>query len=164
MLLYLGKGKVEVADPRADFDDATGKRKVEGMNAAASIEILYIAGDTGSPHVYSIRRAGDSLLPIKAGTDATVNVIVLLSELPAEFTKDQILVTHATAADPVALPLQLVDGEAVNRLDAVYQASEDALVRPMFRVPNPDQIQTLPDYAGAMILNPETSADTSEGR
>ena len=109
VLLYLDKHKVEVQDPRADLD-ADGVRTVDGKNAATSLTIHYIDGDLGDPFVYSIRRVDTPALPISA---ATVDVIVLLSELPAAFTKDHINVTNATAADPVALPPQLVDEEAV---------------------------------------------------
>ena len=78
------------------------------------------------------------------------------------FTKDHINVTRATAADPVALPPQLVDQEAVDRLDAAYQNSDGAITRPFFRVPNPDAFDADGEpVAGepAYILNPEDTAD-----
>ena len=50
--------------------------------------------------MYSIRRASDPLLPVTAATE---NVIILLSEQPKEFTKDNVDVTNATWVDPVAL-------------------------------------------------------------
>jgi hypothetical protein len=152
VLLYLDKHLVEVADPRADLDDA-GVRKVDGKNAATSLVINYIEGDQGSPFVYSVRRVSDPLLPISA---ATVDVIVLLSEEPKPdgFKKDQISVTNATAADPVALVPQLVDQAAVNRLNDAYQDSEDSITRPMFMVMNPSEEEDAPEY----ILNPEAAA------
>ena len=59
------------------------------------------AGDNVSdPTVYSIRRASDPLLPVTAATE---NVIILLSEQPKAFTKDNVDVTNATWVDPVAL-------------------------------------------------------------
>ena len=101
VLVFLAKHKVEVADPRADLD--AGVRTADGKNAEASIPIYYVAGepaDAGMPMVYSIRRASDSLLPVTAATE---NVIILLSEQPKAFTKDNVDVTNATWGDPVAL-------------------------------------------------------------
>ena len=102
VLVFLAKHKVEVADPRADLTD--GARNDDGKNAEASIAIYYVAGDpeneAGDPTVYSIRRASDSLLPLKAATE---NVIILLSEQPKAFTKDHVDATNATWGDPVAL-------------------------------------------------------------
>ena len=102
VLVFLAKHKVEVADPRADLTD--GARNADGKNAEASIAIYYVAGDpeneAGDPTVYSIRRASDPLLPLKAATE---NVIILLSEQPKAFTKDHVDATNATWGDPVAL-------------------------------------------------------------
>ena len=108
VLVFLAKHKVEVADPRADLD--AGVRTADGKNAEASIAIYYVAGDgtdpgnvndnVSDPTVYSIRRASDPLLPVKAATE---NVIILLSEQPKAFTKDHVDVTNATWGDPVAL-------------------------------------------------------------
>ena len=106
VLVFLAKHKVELADPRAELDD-DGKRKPEGKNAEQSITIYYVAGDgTGAnpnvvaPTVYSIRRASDPLLPVTAATE---NVIILLSEQPKAFTKDNVDAANATWGDPVAL-------------------------------------------------------------
>ena len=108
VLVLIPKHAVELADPRAQLDDA-GARKADGKSAAASIEIHFVRGDgtnpTGQdnvvdPTVYSIRRAADPLLPVK---DATVDVIILLSEKPKEFKKGNVDVTNATHVDPVAL-------------------------------------------------------------
>ena len=153
VLLYLDKHLVEVADPRADLAD-DGTRKVDGKNAAASLEIKYIVGDPGSPLVYSVRRVADPLVPLSA---ETVDLIVLLSEMPMKFDKDFISVTDNVAVTTVT-PLRplLVDQAAVNRLDDAYQQTEDPLPRPMFMVPNYDD----GDDADEMILNPESSADT----
>ena len=98
VLVFLAKHKVEVADPRAFLTD--GARNADGKSAEASIAIHYVAGDgTGAspnvvaPTVYSIRRASDPLLPVTAATE---NVIILLSEQPKAFTKDNVDVTNAT--------------------------------------------------------------------
>ena len=100
VLVFLAKHKVEVADPRAFLTD--GARNDDGKSAEASIAIYYVAGEpeAGDPTVYSIRRASDPLLPVKAATE---NVIILLSEQPKAFTKDNVDVTNATWGDPVAL-------------------------------------------------------------
>ena len=102
VLVFLAKHKVEVADPRAFLTD--GARNDDGRSAEASIAIYYVAGDpeneAGDPTVYSIRRASDPLLPLKAATE---NVIILLSEQPKAFTKDHVDATNATWVDPVAL-------------------------------------------------------------
>ena len=102
VVLYLGANKVELADPLAEFDVATGKRNAAGKNAAAgTVTIHYVAADQGKPRVYSIRRADTPLLPVTA---ATVQIVIRLSETPDKFTAaDHLSVTNATAADPVAL-------------------------------------------------------------
>ena len=58
--------------------------------------------DLQDPTVISISKVGDSLLPV---TGATFDVLITLSEMPKKdgFKKDQIDVSHATAADPVAI-------------------------------------------------------------
>ena len=101
VLVRIPKHVVELADPRAELND-DGTRKAEGKNAEASITINYVRAEpaAGDPRVYSIRRASDPLLPVKAATE---NVIILLSEQPKEFTKDHVDVTNATWGDPVAL-------------------------------------------------------------
>ena len=99
VLVLIPKHAVELADPRAQLDDA-GDRKADGKSAAASIEINFVGADAGDPRVLSIRRAADPLLPVK---DATVDVIILLSEKPKEFKKANVDVTNATWGDPVAL-------------------------------------------------------------
>ena len=103
VLIYIPKHAFEVADPRANLD--AGARTVDGKSAEASITINYVrdepVGDgAADPTVYSIRRASDPLLPVTAATE---NVIILLSEQPKEFTKDNVDVTNATWGDPVAL-------------------------------------------------------------
>ena len=102
VLVYIPKHAFEVADPRANLD--AGVRTVDGKSAEASITINYVrdepANEAGDPTVYSIRRASDPLLPVKAATE---NVIILLSEQPKAFTKDNVDVTNATWGDPVAL-------------------------------------------------------------
>ena len=101
--IYLPKETVELADPRAELND-DGTRKAEGKNAEASITIHYVTEEPASlanvPTVYSIRRASDPLLPVTAATE---NIIILLSEQPKAFTKDNVDVTNATWVDPVAL-------------------------------------------------------------
>ena len=108
VLVFLAKHKVEVADPRAFLTD--GARNDDGRSAEASIAIYYVAGDgtdpdnasdnVSDPTVYSIRRASDPLLPVTAATE---NVIILLSEQPKAFTKDNVDAANATWVDPVAL-------------------------------------------------------------
>ena len=102
VVLYLGANKVELADPLAEFDVATGKRNAAGKNAAAgTVTIHYVAADQGKPRVYSMERADTPLLPVTA---ATVQIVIRLSETPDKFTAaDHLSVTNATAADPVAL-------------------------------------------------------------
>ena len=102
VVLYLGANKVELADPIAEFDVATGKRNAAGKNAAAgTVTIHYVAADQGKPRVYSMERADTPLLPVTA---ATVQIVIRLSETPDKFTAaDHLSVTNATAADPVAL-------------------------------------------------------------
>ena len=102
VLIYIPKHAVEVADPRANLD--AGVRTADGKSAEASLTINYVRadpeGEVGDPTVYSIRRASDPLLPVTAATE---NVIILLSEQPKAFTKDNVDVTNATWVDPVAL-------------------------------------------------------------
>ena len=100
VLIYIPKHAFEVADPRANLD--AGVRTVDGKSAEASLTINYVRAEptAGVPTVYSIRRASDPLLPVTAATE---NVIILLSEQPKEFTKDNVDVTNATWVDPVAL-------------------------------------------------------------
>ena len=151
VLLYLEKHEVEVADPRADLDD-DGVRKVDGKNAATSLEIMYIEGDPGSPLVYSVRQVDDPLIPLSADT---VDVIVLLSEMPAKFDKDFISVSDNAAVTTVtALRPLLVDQAAVDRLNDAYQNSLDPISRPFFMVP--DYVED----SDESILNPESAVDT----
>ena len=59
------------------------------------------------------------MIPLSADT---VDVIVLLSEMPAKFDKDFISVSDNAAVTTVtALRPLLVDQAAVNRLDDAYQ-------------------------------------------
>ena len=111
VLIVLPKEVVELADPRAELDDA-GKRKAAGKNKEASIELHFVApteGDalagndnTGYPVVHSIKRSDGMLRPVTA---ATFDVLITLSEEPRKdgFKKDKIDVSNATAADPVFL-------------------------------------------------------------
>ena len=103
VLVYIPKHAFEVADPRANLD--AGVRTVDGKSAETSLTINYVRAEptedgAGDPTVYSIRRASDPLLPVTAATE---NVIILLSEQPKAFTKDNVDVTNATWGDPVAL-------------------------------------------------------------
>ena len=105
VLIVLKKDSVELADPRAELED-DGTRKDAGKNKEASIELHYFHGIEQSgddvPRVYFIKRPGDLLLPV---TEATFDVIVLLSEEPKKdtFTKDRFDISNATWGDPVAL-------------------------------------------------------------
>ena len=116
VLVYIPKHAVELADPRAELDDK-GARKADGKSAEASLTIYYVAGepeDAGDPTVYSIRRASDPLLPVTAATE---NVIILLSEQPKAFTKDNVDAANATWGDPVALvAIPEVTGENVTAM------------------------------------------------
>ena len=102
VLIFIPKHAFEVADPRANLD--AGARTVDGKSAEASITINYVraepADPADNPTVYSIRRASDPLLPVTAATE---NVIILLSEQPKAFTKDNVDAANATWVDPVAL-------------------------------------------------------------
>ena len=105
VLLFMAKHGVEKADPRANLD--AGVRTVDGKSAEASFEVHYVAAqssgdDLQDPTVISISKVGDALLPV---TGATFDVLITLSEMPKKdgFTKDQVDVTNATAADPVAI-------------------------------------------------------------
>ena len=110
VLLFMAKHGVEKADPRANLD--AGARTVDGKSAEASFEVHYVAAqssgdDLQDPTVISISKVGDALLPV---TGATFDVLITLSEMPKKdgFKKDQIDVTNATAADPVAIaPLKV---------------------------------------------------------
>ena len=105
VLIVLKKDSVELADPRAELED-DGTRKDAGKNKEATIELHYFHGIEQSgddvPRVYFIKRPGDLLLPV---TEATFDVIVLLSEEPKKdtFTKDRFDISNATWGDPVAL-------------------------------------------------------------
>ena len=125
VLVFLAKHKVELADPRAELDD-DGKRKPEGKNAEQSITIYYVAGEpeAGDPTVYSIRRASDPLLPVTAATE---NVIILLSEQPKAFTKDNVDAANATWGDPVAL---VAIPEVTGDTDAMLSTGRDNKLYP----------------------------------
>ena len=97
IIVSLKKDLIEVAHPTVP--DVAADRK----NAASNVlTIHYVAEEptAADPTVYSIRRASNLLLPLKAGTE---NVIILLSEQPREFKKANVSVTEATHVDPVAL-------------------------------------------------------------
>ena len=95
IIVSLKAGLIGVAHPTVP--DVAADR----VNAASNVlTIRYVEADISAPTVYSIRRASDPLLPLKAGT---ANVIILLSEQPREFKKANVSVTEATFGDPVAL-------------------------------------------------------------
>ena len=136
VLLYMAKHGVEVADPRANLD--AGVRTVDGKSAEASVEVKYVGADQGKPRVYSIRRVDTPALPITA---ATVQVVVRLSEKPAEFTKDHISVTEATVADPVALvpvPEDILGFEALKASVAEAAKIPAVVVRGLYDVADAD--------------------------
>ena len=54
VLILIPKHAVELADPRAELDDA-GKRKADGKSAAASIEIHYVGAEPGLVMVIKIQ-------------------------------------------------------------------------------------------------------------
>ena len=131
VLVYLAKHKVELADPRAELND-DGTRKAEGKSAEASITIHYVHSDNGAPTVFSMRRANDPLLPV---TTETVNVIILLSEKPKAFTKDNVDVTNSTWGDPVALePIPHdengIDNDVATTADNMLSTGRDPMLYP----------------------------------
>ena len=131
ILLVLKKNSVELADPRAELDD-DGERKADGKSAEASITIHYVHSDNGAPTVFSMRRADDPLLPVTA---ETVNVIILLSEKPKAFTKDNVDVTNSTWGDPVALePIPHdengIDNDVATTADNMLSTGRDPMLYP----------------------------------
>ena len=134
VLIFIPKHAVEVADPRANLDATTGLRTLDGKSAEASITINYVRAeptDAGDPTVYSIRRASDPLLPVTAATE---NVIILLSEQPKEFTKDNVDVTNATWVDPVALVAIPEDPDGPDNEDGTVSGG----------VPDADAVDNMP--------------------
>ena len=89
-------------------------------SAALDVNIFLVAADAGVPTVYSIQRADNPLLPV---TSATVQVIIILSEMPKEFTKDHVSVTNAIHGDPVAL-------EAIPEADNMPSTGRDDMLYP----------------------------------
>ena len=146
VLILIPKHAVELADPRAQLDDA-GDRKADGKSAAASIEINFVGADDGAPTVYSIRRAADPLLPVTA---ATVDVIILLSEKPKEFKKGNVSVTNATHVDPVALV------EIPEDADGIDNSSTDAAAQ-VDDMPSTGRDNML--YPYALTITPTYPAD-----
>ena len=151
VVLYLGANKVELADPIAEFDFATGKRNAAGKNAAAGmLTIHYVAADQGKPRVYSMERADTPLLPVTA---ETVQVVIRLSETPDKFTAaDHLSVTNATAADPVALvgvPEDRLGYEALKARVAEAAQIEPVVVREFF-----DDAASGDGINSAIIRNP----------
>ena len=111
MLILIPKHAVELADPRAELDDA-GARKAAGKSAAASLEIFYVGANNGDPisgtdtvgdpTVYSIERPGEFTLPV---TEETFEVVVRLSEEAKKdtFTKDRFSVSNAAITKVTAI-------------------------------------------------------------
>ena len=102
--IFLEKHKFEVADPRAYLND-DGTRKVDGKNAAASIDFYYVFANgfhNSEPTVYQIGRTGDVLLPV---TEPTFDVLITLSEEPKKdtFTKDRFDISNADITKITAL-------------------------------------------------------------
>ena len=131
VLVRIPKHVVEVADPRVDLND-DGTRKADGKNAAAELTIHFVDTDNGAPTVFSMRRADDPLLPVTA---ETVNVIILLSEKPKAFTKDNVDVTNSTWGDPVALePIPHdengIDNDVATTADNMLSTGRDPLLYP----------------------------------
>ena len=167
VLLYMAKHGVEVADPRANLD--AGVRTVDGKSAEASVEVKYVGADQGKPRVYSIRRVDSPALPITA---ETVQVVVRLSEKPAEFTKDHISVTEGTAADPVALvpvPEDILGFEALKASVAEAAEIPAVVVRGLYddatTSPATDGIHAilnLTDDFSLPTVEPEADADADD--
>ena len=118
--IFLDKHKFEVADPRA-YLNTDGTRKVDGKNAAASIDFHYVRANglrSPAPVIYQIRRSGNALLPV---TEATFDVLVTLSEEPKKdtFTKDRFDISNAKITAITALgAFDEVDEGTANTLDA----------------------------------------------
>ena len=89
-------------------------------SAALDVNIFLVAADAGVPTVYSIQRADNPLLPV---TSATVQVIIILSEMPKEFKKDHVSVPNAIHGDPVAL-------EAIPEADNMPSTGRDDMLYP----------------------------------
>ena len=141
VLIVLKKDSVELADPRAELDDA-GARKAAGKNKEASIELHFVsategtaigtigndgtftasteAGDAGKPIVHSITRADGQLRPV---TSATFDVLVTLSEDPRKdgFKKDHIDAANATAGDPTFL-------DKIDQTDTMQSSGRDMML------------------------------------
>ena len=88
-----------------NFKVLKGIESADPFNADTSLELnqvitLLATDDEAGPRVISIKRVDNPLLPVTA---ATVQVIITLSEQAKAFTKDNVDVTEATWADPVAL-------------------------------------------------------------
>ena len=172
VLVYIPKHAVELADPRAELDD-DGKRKADGKSAEASITIYYVAGepttdDGGDPTVYSIRRASDPLLPVTAATE---NVIILLSEQPKAFTKDNVDVTNATWVDPVALvalpevvsdPIATDDMPSTGRDEKLYPYV--LTITPTYPKDKPDIVVKVKAFEDMVLPSADTGKFTPKTR
>ena len=79
-----------------------------------------VVADEIPPTVYSIERVDNPLLPV---TTATVQVIIMLSEMPRAFTKDHVSVSNATYDGPVAL-------EAIPETDNMPSTGHDGKLYP----------------------------------
>ena len=89
-------------------------------SAALDANIHLVAEDQGTPTVYSIERVNNSLLPVTADT---VQVIIMLSEMPKAFTKNHVSVSNATYGVPVAL-------EAIPETDNMPSTGHDGKLYP----------------------------------
>ena len=118
VILKIAKG-IASDDP---FNDDT--------SAELKQEIKLLAADAGEPEVISIRRVSDPLLPL-GKDDTSVQVVITLSELPKDFTKDHVSASNATHGDPVALDPVVEDP---NRYRQLITAVEEA-VGPVDPVP-----------------------------
>ena len=149
VLLHIAEGAVGLADPGAD---AKGNKK-------ASFSLYYVEADEGAPLVYSIRRVSDPLVPIKPATHPSVQVVIRLSEMPAEFTKDHITASNATHGEPVALvPVRedtLGQADLEAQLIADWLAANPApMARMLYDVLDDDGDVTQEGIHSAIVDNP----------
>ena len=91
--LHVTKGVAEIVPTGSVKTSKEGKLTID-----------LVGPDAEDPNVVSIALAPGVIVPFAGYTGATIDVIITLSEKPNAFTAaDHLDVTHATAADPVAL-------------------------------------------------------------
>ena len=107
-----------------------------------------------APYVVSIALAPGVIVPAAGYTGATIDVIITLSEAPKAFTAaDHLDVTHATAADPVAL--DPVPEQSLSEIETSFARAG---------VGNPPRVRELYDVSGDVLFAdlPATAADVTD--